>query len=202
MSTDRKKIYYWLIDSKIKNHLLIEMSKIRERKSTIDCRCNRLTDWLTFKTRRSTIDCHSRRLTIILVDSRCVKWKWNTFIVLKERISSFSQVHDHFRWLTIRIVNNIHRLQRQNFTLWRFSLISRIFTSSLTILFLISSRKSHYFEKVIACCFICFIRSLLSIINRYLVILWESIDLRKLKVVVVLMNLMFCFFRSLMIWRS
>ena len=45
-----------LIDSKKEDRLLIEMSKIRERRSTIDCRCSKLTDWLTFKTRKSIID--------------------------------------------------------------------------------------------------------------------------------------------------
>ena len=126
-----------MIDSKKRNRLLIEISKTRERKSTIDCHCNKLTDWLIFRIKKSIIDCHSRRLTIILADSRCVKWKWNTFIALKEKTFLFSQIHDHFRWLTIRIVKvkYIHRLQRQNFIFWRFSLISRIFTSDLTILF-------------------------------------------------------------------
>ena len=56
--------------------------------------------WLTFKTKKSTIDCHYRWFTIILADSRCVKWKWDSIIVLKERIYSFSQIHDHSRWLT------------------------------------------------------------------------------------------------------
>ena len=61
------------------------MSKTRRRRSTIDCRCSKLIDWLTFRTKRSTLDCHFRRLTIILADSRCVKWKWDAIIVFKEK---------------------------------------------------------------------------------------------------------------------
>ena len=48
---------------------------------------------------------------------------------------SFSQIHDHFRWFTMRIMKYIHRFQRKNFTFWRFSFDSRIFTNDSTIFF-------------------------------------------------------------------
>ena len=82
-------------------------------------------DWFR-RTRKSIIDCHFRKFTIIFVDSRCVKWKWNSIIVFKERTFSLTQIHDHFRWFTMRIMKMkcIHRLQRQNFVVsWRFVLL-------------------------------------------------------------------------------
>ena len=68
------------------------MPKTRRRRSTIDCRCSRLIDWLTFRTK-----------------------KINNWL-------SFSQTHDHFRWPTMRIVKVRcnHRLQRENFRLTIF----------------------------------------------------------------------------------
>ena len=93
--TRNKKIVYWLN---------IDWSR-RTKRSTVDCRCNKLIDWLIFRTK-----------------------KINFWL-------SFSQTHDHFRWLTIRIVKYIHRFQRENFTFWRFSFDSRISTSDSTIFF-------------------------------------------------------------------
>ena len=156
MSTSRKKIDYWdvsktrekrstidwLTDSKSKkidNWLSVEDSskKIDTIDLLIEFSFFITMNWLTFRTRRSTIDCHYRWLTIILADSRCVKWKWDSIIALKERTSSLTQIHDHSRWFTMRIVKVrcIHRLQRQNFTLWRFYFDSRISTNDLTIFF-------------------------------------------------------------------
>ena len=83
------------------------MSKIRTKKST------RLIDWLIRRTKKSTIDWMSidfdeqenRLLIVIIVDSR-----------------SFLQIHDHFRWFTMRIVKIKcnHRFQRKNFKLTIF----------------------------------------------------------------------------------
>ena len=41
-------------------------------------------------------------------------------LLLLANSRSFSQIHDHSRWFTMRIVNSIHRLQRQNFNLTIF----------------------------------------------------------------------------------
>ena len=107
MSTSREKIDYWdvsktrekrstidwLTDSKSKkidNWLSVEDSskKIDTIDLLIEFSSLITMSRLTFRTRRSTIDCHYRWLTIILADSRCVKWKSNTIIALKEKTSS------------------------------------------------------------------------------------------------------------------
>ena len=148
MLTSRKKIDYWLDieDSreKIDNWLNVEDSskKIDTIDLLIEFSSLITMNWLTFKTRKSTIDCHYRWFTIILADSRCVKWKWDSIMTLKERTSSLTQIHDHFRWFTMRImkVRCIHRLQRQNFvvclsrrtwSIWQFYLITRVFRRAI-----------------------------------------------------------------------
>ena len=65
----------------------------RTKKSTIDCRCSKLIDWLIFKTKKSTIDCHSRKLTIRQVKIECNHrfQKENLFIHADSR--SFSLIY-------------------------------------------------------------------------------------------------------------
>ena len=53
-------------------------------------------------------------LTVILVDSRCVNW--DTFIVLKENTSSFSQIYHHIRcvmmWPDQKSVKILYAIRR------------------------------------------------------------------------------------------
>ena len=99
-------------NAQAKRLIIDEMSKTRAKRSTqlIIIVTNSLIDWLSKQ--------KDQLLIVIFADSRCVKWNWNTFIAFKEKISSFSQIYDHSRWLTMRIMNNIYRLQRQNFVVY------------------------------------------------------------------------------------
>ena len=170
-----KKIDYWLdvedSKKKIDNWLNVDWFR-RTKRSTVDCRCSRLTDWSIFKTKRSTIDCRFVDLKMLYVNSsfnsrRFVLWfrdffkefelnvKWTAFIALKEKIYSLTQIHDHSRWFTMRIVKVkcIHRFQKENFIRWRFSFDLRISTNDSTIFFNYSRISTSIFDD-----FILFIR--------------------------------------------
>ena len=70
---------------------------------------------------------------------------------------SFSQIHDHFRWFTIRIMKYIHRFQKENFTFWRFSFDSRIFTNDSTIFFW---TFAYFYERWKHCFYSFFLRTI------------------------------------------
>ena len=125
-----------LIDSKKqKNRLLIEYRLISTNK--------KIDYWLSFSQTHELIDFQNKKINywvvswrfVLLLHSRkFVLWfrdflkefelnvKWTAFIVLKKKIYSFSQIHDHSRWFTIRImkVKCNHRFQRKNFKLTIF----------------------------------------------------------------------------------
>ena len=89
--------------------------------------------------------------------------KWTTFIVFKEKFFSLTQIHNHFRWFTMRImkVKYIHRFQRKNFKLtiffwlayfyewWNFFLIIRFLYEQLTIFFNYSRIFTNIFDDCI-----------------------------------------------------
>ena len=85
----------------------IDWSIDSKKKSTIDCRCNKFIDWLIFKIH-----------------------KINNWLL-------FSQIHDHFRWFTMRImkIKCNHRFQKKNSN-WRFFLI-HVFLRMIRRFFLI-----------------------------------------------------------------
>ena len=112
------KIVYWL--------------NVENSKKKIDYWLN--VDWFR-RTKKLTIDCHYRWFTIIFANLRYVKWKWNSIIVFEKKTFLLTQIHDHFRWFTMRImkVKYNHRFQKENFKRWRFSFDLRIFTNDLKI---------------------------------------------------------------------
>ena len=109
-----------LTDSKKEDRLLTEMSKTRERRSTIDCRLTRrirrstidlliefwffiTIAWLTFRTRRSTIESFRRH-----EDALC------KFFIQFTKIRFVTSWSSQRTWVE-RQTKYIHRLQRENF---------------------------------------------------------------------------------------
>ena len=110
-SKENMKIVYWLD---------VENWSRRTRKSTIDCRCSKLTDWLVFRTKKINFWLSFRRHE----DALC------KFFIQFTKIRFVTPWFSQRTWIESQM-KYIHRFQRKNFTHWRFSFDSRISTSDL-----------------------------------------------------------------------
>ena len=115
------KIVYWLSVENWRNEIdnwFVDRIFISHHDWLIDFRNKKIDRWVV--SWRFVLLFHSRRFVLWLRDFLKefeLNVKWNTFIVFKEKTSSLTQIHDHFRWFTIRQIKMKcnHRFQRKNF---------------------------------------------------------------------------------------
>ena len=133
------------------------MSKTRKKKSTIDCSCNKLIDWLTFKTTKSTIDWMSKiKKRKSIIDSNVVRanslinWFSKQENRLLSRFIDMKMLYVNFS-LNLRKRHVSWSLSKRTFVSWRFVLLlhSRRF---VLLLRRFSTRKlSFVFSKNLNC---------------------------------------------------
>ena len=122
------------------------MSKIRKKKSTIDCRCNKLIDELIFKTKKSIID------SIRWFENALCKFfiqftKTSCFVIIFKKTSHFDDFLLNIR-VFLRTIKILFLLVFFTSN-WRFSLIIRVFLRAyLTILFNYSRISTNNFCKI------------------------------------------------------
>ena len=92
-----------------------------------------------------------------LIDSNKKIVYWLNVENSKKKIDnwlSFSQIHDHFCWFTMRIMKNFFIFFKKKFIFWRFSFDSRIFTNDSTIFFWFAYFYKWFDDFLLICVFL------------------------------------------------